>query len=170
MSSMFPQYTHWTYGRGIFGTSVASMLNVIGEYMLDTCWGYILDVLQMWLVDILGGKWSRACNVPKMFLLVFRIFCPQCYPLCPPTVWAVVNKVTILNGGMPLKTPCQCVLGPYTDGDSAPSTEYQKAPEIVAEGAPLWAVRYIIGQRNMTNLRVVLLIWWWCHVGWLKSI
>jgi len=36
-SSMFTQYTHWTYGRNIFGTSVATMLNVLGDYMLDTC-------------------------------------------------------------------------------------------------------------------------------------
>ena len=78
MSSMFTQYTHWTYGRNIFRTSVATMLNVIGDFMLDTCWGYISDVPQMWLVDTLGEKWSRACNIPKMFPLVSRTPCPQC--------------------------------------------------------------------------------------------
>ena len=36
-SSMFTQYTHWTYGGNIFRTSVATMLDVIGDYMLDTC-------------------------------------------------------------------------------------------------------------------------------------
>jgi len=52
--------------------------NVIGGYIWVTCWGYIPNVPQMWLVDTLGGKWSRACNLPKMFSLVSRAPRPQC--------------------------------------------------------------------------------------------
>jgi len=37
MSYMFPQYTHWKHGRNIFGTTVATILNVIDDYKLDTC-------------------------------------------------------------------------------------------------------------------------------------
>ena len=52
-------------------------LNVIGGYIWVTCRGYIPNVLQMWLVDTLGEKWSRACNLPKMFPLVSRSPRPQ---------------------------------------------------------------------------------------------
>ena len=78
MRCMFPQYTHWTHARNIFRNIYGHILNVIDDHMLDTCWDYILDVPQMWLVDTLGGKWSRACNLPKMFPLVSRAPHPQC--------------------------------------------------------------------------------------------
>jgi len=65
MSNMLTQYTHWTYSRNIFGTSVATMLNVIGDHMLDTCWGYIPDVPQMWLVDTLGKNDPEPAMYPR---------------------------------------------------------------------------------------------------------